>query len=489
MAWLGALLFTLLFFHQRPGINLLLFESVMLWWLFRMKGDHPFSITSKIVLCCQVLTLFGVFLSNNLMALIINVALTALLPAVMMYPDSRSPSSLFVISLNSFLHAPAKFMREKSSKFSLFYWLWQYRFLLIPLVVIFIFIGIYANANDVFGEVIERTADKFLSAFDFLFERVDSTIIMLAAFGLITSVFLLFHTLQAYWVEKDRKSSDTLFRLRIKRKSPFFAMNGLQREFRAAMFLLISLNLLIGFLNVIDISQVWFGYSWRGENFASMVHEGTALLIFSVLISMAIVLFYFRRNLNFYPKNKALKVLALVWIIQNGILLISVFIRTFHYCKVFSIAERRIGLFVFLTIVAFGLFTIFRKVKWNFTSFYLFRMNSLSLVIILSLTSVVPWDIVIARYNFSKGGEAFVYLEHMASLSDKALPYLIKDIHEVEHITQMQYDEFSFRERNMTAEEYVQEIEIRKQDFIHRWENQGWLSWNLPEYLAYQRLK
>jgi hypothetical protein len=489
MAWLGALLFTILFYQQRPGLNLIIFESVFLWWLFRSTNRTPLSLTSKWVLICHVLTMFGVVLSNSIMALMINVVLTAMLPAVFLHPKARSLASLAAIGVYSGFHAPIRFMKEKSSKFSLFYWMWKLRFLMIPIFIVLFFLIIYTNANAVFGDVVEKSLDKFFNGLNYIFEEVDSTIFMVAIFGLFVSIVLLFRSLNQKWADRDQEAQEVLLRKRSKRKNWFGSINGLKTEYKAAVFLLVTLNLMIALLNSIDISQIWFGFAWRGENFAEMVHEGTALLILSILISIGIVLFYFRKNLHFYPGNVWLKRLSYLWIAQNGILLVSVFLRNYHYCKVFSLAEKRIGVFIFLIIVVFGLWTVYRKVKHNLTAYYLFRMNSLCILMVLTMSSLVPWDIVIAQFNFSRSGKAFVYLEHMESLSDKALPYIDKNIAELEHITQSQYDQFSFREKFMSTEEYVVRINTRKLEFIQRWEESGVFSWNLAEYLAYRELK
>lgn len=489
MAWLGALLFTILFYHQGPGINILLFESVFLLWLWRVKRDHALSTTTKIYLVCHVLSMAGVFLSNNMMALIMNVLLTGLLPAVLLYPNARSITSLTIIGAYSGLRAPLKFIQTKSSRFSMLQVIMKYRFLLIPLFIVFLFLVIYANANAVFGDLFDKTFNRLFQALATLFEEIDFSIVTVTIFGLFVSVILLFHTANTKWIDRDREAMDVLSRIRKRWKHWSVPMNALKTEYRAALFLLISLNLLIALLNVIDISQIWFGFSWHGEDFADMVHEGTTLLIISILISMGIVLYYFRRNLNFYPHNQWLKYLSYIWIAQNGILLISVLLRNYHYCKVFSLAEKRIGVFIFLWVVVFGLYTVYRKVKWNLTAYYLFRVNSLCMLITLTIASLVPWDIVIARINFSRSGQAFIYLEHMSTLSDKSLPYLDKDISELLHITQKQYDQFSFREKFITPEEYVNIISQRKIEFIDRWEKQGVFSWNLAEFLAYKELK
>src|SRR5690606_28371186 len=92
----------------------------------------------------------------------------------------------------------------------------------------------------------------------------------------------------------------------------------LQTEYKIGLLVLAVLNLLLLAVNVIDIQWVWIGFEVPLHfNLRQFVHEGTYLLILSILISIGIVLYLFRGSLNFHPKNKWLKILGKAWIIQN----------------------------------------------------------------------------------------------------------------------------------------------------------------------------
>ena len=218
------------------------------------------------------------------------------------------------------------------------------------------------------------------------------------------------------------------------KKNRFFKFNDLKNEYKAGIFLLIVLNILILILNLIDINWVWFNFKWEGQFLKQFVHEGTYLLILSILISIGLVLFFFRENLNFYSKNRTLKYLSYVWIIQNGILTISVAIRNFYYINYFSLAYKRIGVLLFLILTLYGLYTVFNKVKNKKSNFYLFQYNFSALFILLIVSSIVNWDKVIANYNFKHANKSFLELNYLADFSDKTLPYLDKPLHELEEI-------------------------------------------------------
>jgi hypothetical protein len=232
----------------------------------------------------------------------------------------------------------------------------------------------------------------------------------------------------------------------------------------------------------------WFNFEWEGQYLKQFVHEGTYLLILSIIISIILVLYYFRGNLNFYRKNKLLKYLSYIWLIQNAILAISVAIRNFWYINYFALAYKRIGVIIFLALTIYGLYTVVVKVWKRKSAFYLFKVNSFALLIVLVVSSVFNWDVIIARYNFKNSDKSFLHLDYMATLSDRALPYLDKSLYDLMVIDQLQKEKFPFEEKFLTPEEYHVIIEDRKKEFKNKWGEKGFLSWNYQEYLAYRKL-
>ena len=97
-------------------------------------------------------------------------------------------------------------------------------------------------------------------------------------------------------------------------------------------------------VNIIDIDWVWLNFEYEGEiNLTQFVHEGTYLLILSILISMGIILYFFRKNLNFYPGKQKLQIITYIWIAQNAVLAVSVAARNKHYTHHSGHANTRIA--------------------------------------------------------------------------------------------------------------------------------------------------
>ena len=489
---IAAIIITTLFHKQALGLNLLVFEIIFIVWLLITKQFKSSSFSQIICGLGLITSLIFSVITYSVFGYIIHFISLILFIGSLIYPEVKSLIHAFVLGLNSLLHAQIQFFEKlggqekKGTKpirifrnLSIF---------LVPIVLIIVFIFIYKASNPVFEKMITKVGEAISDAWIYVFQDFDFLILLTFLIGLLISSFLLIRIKNKWIAEKDKNSSDKLLRTRTK-KVIHFRMNALKNEYKAAIFLLFALNILILLLNCMDVYWVWLNFEYEGQYLKQFVHEGTYLLILSIIISMGIVLFFFRANLNFYSRNKFLTYLSYIWLAQNAFLVISVAIRNFIYISHFALAYKRIGVFIFLILTLFGLLTVILKVKKKKSTFYLFRTNSLALLIILLISSSINWDVIIAKYNFKKSTESFLHLDYMATLSDKALPYLDKTLEELNQLNMIQKEKYNFRARYMTPEEYVAAIEKRQTEFITKWENKSILSWNYAEYLAYKKLK
>ena len=117
---------------------------------------------------------------------------------------------------------------------------------------------------------------------------------------------------------------------------------------------------------------------------------------------MLLLLFFFRSNLNFYKKNKWLRYGAYLWIFQNSFLVFSVFNRDYYYISHYGLAYKRIGLLFFLAMVLAGLVTVFLKIYYTKTIYFLLRINAWAGIILLVFDSAINWDETIAQYNLTR---------------------------------------------------------------------------------------
>jgi hypothetical protein len=77
----------------------------------------------------------------------------------------------------------------------------------------------------------------------------------------------------------------------------------------------------------------------------------------------------------------------------------------------------------------------------------------------------------------------------MAELSDKTLPYIDIPLEELIRIDSIQNKNFPNETgRYMNPYDYYSKMEQRKESFKAAWEGKSILSWNYPEYKAYNTI-
>lgn len=498
---LCALVFTLLFYKNSLGLNLLFFELIIIAWLYASKQFSIKSFNVGFVFSGVLLTALMTIIHHSTLSYTINFTLFILFVGVIAAPEIRSLLRSFEVSLSSFFSSFGLFKNEivgarfgtKATKFNL----WRKRIFIIPLLIIAAFAGIYSWANPKFGAIVQSVITAFEDFYEYLFSNFNFALLFVFLLGFIVSIFVIYRSRKNHIVRKDLASSDQLTRVRLKFTGNTSIL-GLVNEYKSALFLFASLNVLLLGLNVMDINYVWINFKWEGQYLKDFVHQGTYVLIGAILLSIVLVLYYFRKNLNFYRSNHWLKRLTVVWIFQNLILAVSVAIRNWHYIQYYSLAYKRIAVVFFLVLTIYGLYTVYSKVRLTKSNYYLLRKNFMALITVLVLSTTVNWDRVIAKYNFSHAENAFVHLDFLANLSNSALPLLDKKQSDLEGI--QIYQEVSFfksmsisssgryHELYMTTEAYLKKIEFRKKRFKEIWERKNLLEWNYAEWRAYKEL-
>jgi hypothetical protein len=485
-------LYTILFYQQTTGINLLIFELVYLIFAYRSTPGLLKNTLSLVITFGTLLTAIFTVIVNSSFVIMYNFISMFLLSGILILPNAVSIISAGGLAFYNMMMAQTSGFRQllnhKSNLNPVRKTIRYIKIIVIPIGIILIFIGIYRIANPVFNEYAGTVFTKIGNYISLITEQIDFWLVTTIIFGYVVSNILVMQNPMAEVLAYDRRN-DQLIRIRHSfGNRSHFRVTALKNEYRSAIFLFSILNLLILFVNIIDINWVWFNFQWTGQYLKQFVHEGTWMLIISILISMALVLFYFRGNLNFLSKNRTLRYLCYAWLIQNCILVISVGIRNLYYIEHFALAYKRIGVLIFLALAMFGLLSILYKIMKTKSAFYTLRINGLAFYILLLFMSFFNWDSIIARYNLAHYKTAFVHLDFLADLSSTALPEMVKTPQEWEEIQKQQASLFHFDYDYMSAPVFQKIIEDRKAAFKSSWEAKSFLSWNYAEYKAYHSM-
>ncbi|RFP64459.1 DUF4173 domain-containing protein [Hymenobacter lapidiphilus] len=287
------------------------------------------------------------------------------------------------------------------------------RLLLAPLAVLVVFHFLFVLANPRYaalaGQVFDWLGDWLLALLPAI--SIPHLLFFLVGFALtgmalVVVPFHFFQDQESRLGEFVRRQRDRVASFGVRRPD-FRPLTrkalDLRKEYLAALAVFGLVNVLLLVVNVIDIRWIWFGFvPAAGFDLTQFVHEGTYVLIFSILVAMGIVLWFFRRNLNFYqPGLAALRWGATIWVVQNAVLMISVGLRNYYYIQYTGLAYKRIGVYGFLLLTFFGLVTVLLKIWQRRSAFALLRLNSLAAYSLLLLLALGNWEIWIARYNLN----------------------------------------------------------------------------------------
>jgi hypothetical protein len=441
----GGILFSLVFWQEKLGINTVLFDAFILAAIFYLYANARQNAVVRWLLIGHLICLAMIVLHNTMLS---KIAFATTLFLIVGFAEYIHRSVWFAggsVLLNivfCFASFAELFKRTKTGGGKKRKGLSKLiRFAIFPLLLAAVFFLIYLSANSVFQVMASRMELYVAQFFNALFGVFSPQRLLFLLFGIYVTGCLLMRSRVNYFSTDEADRTDTLTRNRISwkqrtRKASFQLIEAvmgrfskgtlaLKNENTTGIISLLLLNVLLLVINAIDVSYLWFDFDYMGDVFLyKMVHDGTELLIVSIVLAMLVLLFFFKGNLNFYRRNKWLRYGAYAWIIQNSVLVISVLLRDYYYIARYGLAYKRIGVLFFLLMVLIGLSTVFFKIWKQRTSYFLFRVNAWAAVILLVLASTIHWDQFIASYNLQRQDTVPLDAEFLLTLSDRTLPLL-----------------------------------------------------------------
>jgi hypothetical protein len=260
---------------------------------------------------------------------------------------------------------------------------------IVPVIIFIVFFFIYRSSNPIF--------DQFASRINFDFISVGWCFFTLGGFLLMYGFFK--QRVIEYFQKSDHDTPDELQAISLDdhiKDSPISVSNLVY----TGVLLLILLNVLLAFVNGLDI--YYLGIIHRipqGITYAQYLHNGTNSLIASIILAVAVILFYFKGYLNFYEGNKILKTLAYVWIAQNIILVLSTAFRNTQYISDYGLTHKRIGVYVYLILCIAGLVTTFLKIQQSKNNWFLFRKNAWIGYVLMIVACPFDWNSIITTFD------------------------------------------------------------------------------------------
>ena len=492
----GGFIFNAIFWHEQLAFNALLFDAFILSCLFFLYRPALANTVVRYLLPAHLVALFALIVFNSILSKIAFAGTLLLLCAFVSYAHRSiwfAAGSLllsFTSFAGGFIRLAGNGRKDGQIKKPLTRFI---RFAIFPLLAGILFFIIYSGANNVFATIagkIGSTLQHALSSFFGMFSFERSLFVL---FGFYFTGALLLRAGYTQFELMESAATDNMKRIRKKRMDIknsllyYFTVGimgtlakgamALKNEYRTGLISLALLNLLLLVINLIDINYLWIHFNYTPDiDLYTMIHEGTDLLILSIVMAILVVLIFFRGNLNFYRKNKWLKMGTYAWLLQNGVLVISVLLRDYYYIREFGLAYKRIGVLFFLLMVIAGLITVFLKVRWAKTNYYLLRVNAWCGIFLLVAASAIQWDVLIAKYNINHRQTAPLNLPFLLTLSDKVLPVLDAN----SAVLKVREKELNakgiYMDRDGGSFENVLSLKIRS--YLEEQDKYSWLSWN-----------
>ncbi len=465
--------YQLLFWQEKLGLNILLFSTLLIFGMSIHRQDKNLSKAAWLSIVITWLTALIVVFHNSGLSKVVHLLSVFTMAGFVHRTDLRHTVYGFLSGILSAITMPVKLvyqLRSLKHIYEKFKPVWLYaRFAIIPLAFLCVFYAIYAVANPKFADISARFASYTGEFIVRPFQYFSLEWIIFIALGFILIATVIWTPISEWFKELQAQKSEVLLRQRNRDKPlpKFTGMMDLKNEYRIAIMVIASLNALLLIVNMTDIRYIWLDFSEQSPvALSQFVHEGTYLLIISIALAMAVLLYFFRNNLNFYQENRWLRLGAYLWVIQNAMLALSVGMRNIKYIDANGLAYKRIGVMIFLILTLYGLFTMFIKVRDIKSSYYLLKTNAWALYIVMTIACFINWDVAITRYNLN------------ADTRHIDMRFLIEDVSDKNLFVLYEHKDLILAETHYN----FQKIESKRRRFAAKQKHLGWASWNYADF-------
>ena len=386
-------IFTLLFYNESVGVNLAIFGFLLTGLIYsfyrnRFTDYSYWALMIASILSCLAFAWYGDFVSFLALALSViflqfktqeaKLKIMQVFPLVFL---NGITSLGRIVMFSQWL--PKREIKNDFAKKLIAY-------VVIPTVFVALFFMVYAFGSDHFSAL-------------FTDYTLDLNIFQLVLITLLG--FYISFTFWNYWLPEicyDKNSlldNDFSNEIRVSNQKTFPFLD-IDFERRSGEITLLLLNaLLLVFIATYNYEQ--FFEVIEKSKLSSATHERVNAVIFSIVMAVGVILFYFKGGFNFDEKAKKMKQLSKIWIVLNGILIISAIIKNSEYVSFFGLTYKRLGVYAFLCLAIIGLFFAFLKISKQKTNAYLFNQMVWYFYGTILLCSFVNWGNIITAYNIS----------------------------------------------------------------------------------------
>ncbi|MDR6465993.1 DUF4173 domain-containing protein [Chryseobacterium sediminis] len=290
--------------------------------------------------------------------------------------------------------------------------LWQktFAFILIPLVLVSVFFGIYSAGSDHFAAI---------------FTDYELDINLWQVFCLFVLGFFIAFNYWNYAVEKliykNNHFLDNDFQQDSRISKATYSFLDLSAERMSGVISFVLLNILLIFFIITYNYEQFYEAVKTPVQLSEETHERVNAVIMSIIMAILVIMFYFKSGFNFDPKAGLLKILAKIWIFLNVILVISAAVKNYEYIVNYGCTYKRLGVFAFLILSIVGLVLTYFKIQKKKRNIFLVNTMVWYFYGTILVCSYFNWGGFITSQNMKR--KDFVVNYHLNSInfSEKAL--------------------------------------------------------------------
>jgi len=395
------LCFTNLFYRQAAGIIFVIFTGLLLLLSGLMNKTVWKTPQWLIVAAGALMSSFFIALYSHAIAIVMTIISLLLLTIIQKsrkssYPVAMTGSlvSVFGSVIFMILGSLDAFRLKQRQKTQPARHTNKWRSVLIVAMVTFLFLSLYRSVNPIF--------DTYFSG---IFGNINWGWLFFVLFGTILLYTFFYQPRllrKPLKIENDYGKTITADSLKPYAQSWFRLFTSFENERYSAYLMFAILNLLLLFLNVIDVHYLLLkGELPVGITYSDYVHTGVGAVILSILLAIGVILYYFRGHINFDNKSKTIKALTSLWIVQNIFLILMAALKNQMYIDAYSLTYLRIGVYYFLVFSIIGLLLTLYKIYYRKDTWFLFRSTSSGIYVTLILSCVFNWNAIVTRYNLN----------------------------------------------------------------------------------------
>lgn len=395
LIFISTILFAFMFYNLELGLNVSIFAVGLLLAQFAINPSLLKNNKALLLAFCVVV----VCISNAWLLSPVTVLAVLIASFVFRYYTVFPEMKLLSNAFNFVLSWPAfvgriflvdqwfEFKKEDSKKTIIT----LFSYIILPLGILSIFFALYVSSSE--------WLSKWYNRYEW---NIDGLIIFTIFFGFYIS-FVFWHIQGFNFIKIIDKSLQFNFSNQQKTNlKPTLNYIPVAFEMRSGIITLVCLNcMLLFFIIVFNVENVQQSIQNLSE-YSSRTHSQVYLIIVSVFLAMAVILFFFKDTLNFIKNNKWLLVLSKVWIGLNAVLIASAFYQNTVYISALGLTYKRLGVYMFLIICMIGLIFSYLKIQNQKTNFYLIDRMSWTLFYSLVFCATFNWGGIITKYNMQQ---------------------------------------------------------------------------------------